>query len=326
MKPNPKSNALSDQEFSDWVKKLQEKYLATGQDLNSYLEGLYHQDFLNYWDYIHLDTLLTLQIPRTNFADEEIFIIYHQITELYFKLCLLELKQLSNVSNLLAAEFLVRINRVNRYFDNLVRSFEVMIEGMNLQDFLKFRMALLPASGFQSLQYRQIELACTAIENLLDMELRYKDNHLSLAEKMERLYWKKGAMELASGEKTLTLKRFEEKYGRILLDWAQEFETKNLSIKYQQLPDFEENKEKVIKQLRMLDEHVNVNWPLAHYKSAVRYLNRKPAEIAATGGTNWQKYLPPRFQKRIFFPELWNENEIKNWGKKWVENALVQPF
>ena len=44
--------------------------------------------------------------------------------------------------------------------------------------------------------------------------------------------------------------------------------------------------------MRWLDINVNVNWPLAHYKSAVRYLHKDPVDIAATGGTNWQKYLP----------------------------------
>ena len=68
--------------------------------------------------------------------------------------------------------------------------------------------------------------------------------------------------------------------------------------------------------LRWLDTNVNVNWPLAHYKSAVRYLHKDPVDIAATGGTNWQKYLPPRFQKRIFFPEHWSDQELEEWGKR----------
>lgn len=53
--------------------------------------------------------------------------------------------------------------------------------------------------------------------------------------------------------------------------------------------------------MKQFDLKANVLWPLAHYKSAVRYLQRDPVDIAATGGTNWQKYLPPRFQKVIFF-------------------------
>jgi tryptophan 2,3-dioxygenase len=74
--------------------------------------------------------------------------------------------------------------------------------------------------------------------------------------------------------------------------------------------------------MRRFDTNVNVNWPLVHYKSAVRYLHKDPADIKATGGTNWQKYLPPRFQKRIFYPELWTNDEIENWGKAWVEQTL----
>ena len=51
-------------------------------------------DYLKYWDYINLDSLLGLQQPKTGFPDEMIFIIYHQITELYFKLSLWEMQQI----------------------------------------------------------------------------------------------------------------------------------------------------------------------------------------------------------------------------------------
>ena len=70
--------------------------------------------------------------------------------------------------------------------------------------------------------------------------------------------------------------------------------------------------------MRTLDELANVHWPLSHYRSAVRHLQKDPVDIAATGGTNWQQYLPPRFQTLIFFPELWTEEEQANWGKSWV--------
>jgi tryptophan 2,3-dioxygenase len=74
--------------------------------------------------------------------------------------------------------------------------------------------------------------------------------------------------------------------------------------------------------MRWLDVHVNINWPLVHYKTAARYLSQEKGEVPATGGTNWQQYLPPRFQKRIFFPELWSEQEQNEWGKAWVESVL----
>ena len=51
---------------------LQEKFKASGQDMLSYLEGLLYADYLNYWEYINLDTLLSLQQPKTSFKDEKI--------------------------------------------------------------------------------------------------------------------------------------------------------------------------------------------------------------------------------------------------------------
>ena len=76
--------------------------------------------------------------------------------------------------------------------------------------------------------------------------------------------------------------------------------------------------------MRLLDLNVNVYWPLQHYKTSVVYLARRPADVRATGGTNWQKYLPPRFQKRIFYPQLWTEQEKEEWGKSWVNEVLEE--
>jgi tryptophan 2,3-dioxygenase len=84
--------------------------------------------------------------------------MYHQITELYFKLCLHEYNQLKEKENLDVAFLTQRVTRINRYFEALITSFNIMVDGMDPQQFLKFRMSLLPASGFQSGQYRMIEI------------------------------------------------------------------------------------------------------------------------------------------------------------------------
>src|SRR4051812_37240706 len=102
-----------DPKISDKIKKLQEKYDADGQDLNAHLEGLLHSDYLKYWEYIHLDTLLSLQKPKTGFPDEMIFITYHQITELYFKMVMHEMKQLLEKDNINEEFFLKRIKRMD---------------------------------------------------------------------------------------------------------------------------------------------------------------------------------------------------------------------
>jgi len=306
------------------IKLLQKKYSAMGQDLSSYLDGLLHADFLTYWDYIHLDTLLSLQTPRTSFPDEEIFIMYHQITELYFKLSLHELKQIAAQENPDLAFTTKRIQRVNRYFMNLTHSFEVMVDGMERNQFLQFRMSLLPASGFQSAQYRMIEIFATDFINLVDKDYRtnFEDGEHSIEEMFKFIYWQAGATELATGKKTLTLDQFEEKYSKQLIDLAKSNVDGNLLMIFQKLEATEADLGELKTALRGLDVLVNVNWPLSHYKSAVRYLQKDPEDIKATGGTNWQKYLPPRFQKRIFYPTLWTEQEKNDWGKAWVDDVL----
>lgn len=323
-----------DSKTEEKIKLLEDKYAQTGQDLNGYLDGLLLSNYLTYWDYTKVETLLTLQNPKTDFPDEMIFIMYHQITELYFKLALHELEQIGNngpnilpngkfVGNkdkLNADFFIERVGRVNRYFESLTKSFEIMIVGMEKEQFLRYRMALLPASGFQSAQYRKIEICSTDFFNLVDKEVRptLKDKNPSIEEMFQNIYWNKGATELSTGKKTLTLLQFEKKYGKEFIQLGKEYQTKNVWAKYKSLPEADKKNQKVINALKELDVNVNINWPLVHYKSAVAYLQQNTEDIAATGGTNWQKYLPPRFQKRIFYPEIWSAEEVDDWGKGWV--------
>jgi len=315
------------------LEQLQAKYDALGQDLGSYLEGLLQSDFLPYWDYVQLDVLLNLQKPRTAFEDEKIFILYHQITELYFKLCLNELAQLCrpdvhpSAATIEPHEVLMRVERVNRYFDALAMSFSIMTDGMDPEQFLKFRMALLPASGFQSAQYREIEMHCTELEQLVHRDFR---SHFQPEATIETLYahiyWKQGAIELQSGKKTLTLKQFEAKYDNALQARAHQLRGHTLASLWHRWSagstgstgstEPSTTLQALAQALRILDHRVNVDWPLAHYRTAVRYLQRPTQDIAATGGTNWQQYLPPRMQLRIFFPWLWTESQIESWGKK----------
>lgn len=309
-------------EIQERLALLQQKYEAMGQDMNSYLDGLLYADFLTYWDYIHLDTLLSLQKPKTPFPDEEIFIIYHQITELYFKLALNECEQIACHENLTVEFFTARLKRINRYFEALTNSFEIMVDGMEKEQFLKFRMSLLPASGFQSGQYRMIEIYATDFINLVAKDKREELRGAAVEQQFSDIYWKYGATELSTGKQTLTLKQFEKKYAKSFVELAKARIDTNFYALYRKMLEQGDATPALQAELRQLDVNVNVNWPLSHYKSAVRYLHREPEEISATGGTNWQKYLPPRFQKRIFYPSVWSAEQIEEWGKAWVHKAL----
>lgn len=311
-----------DQDILKQLKKLENKYEAMGQDLSSYLDGLLYSDYLTYWNYIKLDTLLSLQNPRTAFPDEKIFILYHQVTELYFRMILNEMEQAVFSDPVDEALFMKRLKRINRYFDHLIDSFDVMTEGMDPDQFLAFRMALLPASGFQSGQYRKIEIHSTDFFRLTHHGKKESFNEKSdIKEVYESLYWKSGATELATGKKTLTLKQFEEKYSKEFIELGEKVREINIWQKFKS--NYSESEE-VAEELRKFDLKANVDWPLQHLKSATRYLQRDPKVIKASGGTNWQKYLPPRAQHIVFYPDLWTETELIEWGQKF-KKELVNP-
>lgn len=305
------------------ILKLQEKYKDSGQDISSYLDGLLYQRYLTYWDYIHLDTLLSLQVPRTHFPDEEIFIMYHQITELYFKLILHEEKQIVDDKSQKESFFIEKLNRINNYYKALISSFSIMIRGMEREQFLQYRMALLPASGFQSAQYRMIELYATPLENLVHAsEKNNFSSQDSIETLYENIYWKKGATDIKTGKKTLTLKQFEYRYTPRFIRTAKQLEKNTIYQKYLNLPAKSQHNKALIEALKGMDINANINWPLMHLGSAHRYLNQENTSIEATGGTNWKEYLPPSFQHVVFFPSLYSKDELNNWGKEWVDHIF----
>ena len=311
------------EQIESQLSKLQEKYKDSGQDISSYLDGLLYQRYLTYWDYIHLDTLLSLQVPRTHFPDEEIFIMYHQITELYFKLILHEEKQIVDDKSENVDFFTEKVIRINNYYKALISSFSIMVRGMEKEQFLKYRMALLPSSGFQSAQYRMIEIYATPLENLVYPGVRdkYSEND-PIEELYEQIYWKKGATDKDTGEKTLTLKQFEYRYTPRFIRIAKALKGNTIYHKYLNL--FQKNKHNkgLAEALKIMDINANINWPLVHLGSAYRYLDKENDTIEATGGTNWKEYLPPSFQKVVFFPDLFSKQELNNWGKQWVDHLF----
>lgn len=66
--------------------------------------------------------------------------------------------------------------------------------------------------------------------------------------------------------------------------------------------------------LKEFDHLYNVSWPLVHLQTAQYYLDSKGENKAATGSSEWKKYLHPEFQQRKFFPKLWTEEDLSQWG------------
>lgn len=123
---------------------------------------------LTYGDYLKLDALLLAQEPESvrrgrPAHDEMLFIIVHQAYELWFKQILFELDEIQR----LFARQRIEERDVGRIVHGLTRIWEIwkllirqldVLETMTPLDFLEFRDFLVPASGFQSLQFRLIEV------------------------------------------------------------------------------------------------------------------------------------------------------------------------
>lgn len=298
---------------------IDEKYKAIGQNPDVHLSGLLHAKPMTYWDYIQVDALLGLQIQRTQHPDEMVFIMYHQINELLFKMILWEIDQVATAEDISAEKFALHIDRISRYFDMLSESFSIMGDGMEKEQYMKFRDTLTPASGFQSAQYRKIEFASTDLINLIDYRFRATiDRNTPFEHAYEHLYWQAAGKNFDTGDKTTLLRNFENKYMEEFITFMKQYNKSNLQLIYLRLPGEKRNDPKLIEALRHYDHTVNVKWVMSHLNAARKYLGNSEA----TGGSEWQRYMHPRYQKRVFFPNLWTELEWENWGKTNLESHL----
>jgi len=293
------------------ISEIDKKLKDIGQDTNVHLEGLLWAKTTNYWDYINPDALLSLQQQRTTLPDEMVFIMYHQINELLFKMILWEINQVSSANEISAVFFTEKLRRISRYFDMLASSFDIMGDGMESEQYMKFRTTLTPASGFQSVQYRIIEFSSTELINLIDARFRSNiDRSTSYSNAFEHLYWQAAGKDFNTGKKSTMLTLFEERYKLMLLSKMEEYNTTNLWSKFKQLPENIRQEAELINAMRHYDKTVNITWVMAHYNAAAKYLGGGEA----TGGSDWRKYMHPKYQRRIFFPDLWSKEELDNWG------------
>ena len=303
---------------------LNDKFDAMGQNLDVHLEGLLHSTPVTYWDYIKTDALLGLQKQRTTLPDEMVFIMYHQVNELLFKMILWEIEQIAFKKDITTSFFADRLGRISRYFDVLSSSFSVMGDGMDVAQYMKFRNTLTPASGFQSAQYRMIEFSSTELINLIDIRFRATiDRDTPFQNAFDHLYWQAAGKDYKTGKKSALLYLFEERYMDDFIRFMQTYNTLNLWTKFKSLPEEDKANVELQNAMRHYDHTVNVRWVMAHYHAAGKYLSSGKEKVEATGGSEWQKYMHPRYQKRIFFPDLWTEKELENWGVDNLETCEI---
>lgn len=126
---------------------------------------------VHYSDYLKLEQILQAQKPLCKehsnenkvFSEEHLFIITHQVYELWFKQihlevdCLLSIFSQQKIDEKQMNLVHAKIDRMNKVFEVLVKQLDIL-ETMTPMDFLEFRNYLAPASGFQSVQFRKLEM------------------------------------------------------------------------------------------------------------------------------------------------------------------------
>lgn len=261
-----------------------------------------HTDFkddMTYSDYLHLDTILTSQDRLSGHHDEMLFIIIHQVSELWMKLILHELTsaidsiaggKLSNAFKMLA--------RVSRIQTQIIQAWDVLAT-LTPAEYLEFREKLGKASGFQSYQYRLIEFA-----------LGYKSKHiLKIYENDPAIY--NALMEAYKAPsiydvaiKALADAGFPIKEQLINRDYSVIY-SGDSTVKAA-WKEVYKNVEKYWDLYELAEKLVDIEdwlqqWRFRHMKTVERIIGFK----IGTGGSSGVNYLKEVLEHR-FFPELWD--------------------
>jgi tryptophan 2,3-dioxygenase len=271
------------------------------KNVESRVEAGIHVDLadrLTYGEYLKLDLLLAAQQPVSQQHDELAFIIIHHVQELWLKLVAHEIEaaMASIRADLLPPAF-KSLARVTRVQEQLIAAWDVL-STMTPADYLAFRTALGPASGFQSYQYRLVEFRLGAKDEKMTLPHRHRpDLHAILTAALHQpsLYDESLRLLARRGHpmpKEVLDRDFSQPYisnTRVRDIW--------LTI-YRQARDHFELYE-------LAEELVDIEdwfqqWRFRHMKTVERIIGHK----TGTGGSSGVGFLKSALE-RSFFPELW---------------------
>ncbi|MCY7366506.1 MAG: tryptophan 2,3-dioxygenase [Frankiaceae bacterium] len=240
---------------------------------------------LSYGSYLHLPELLDQQELQSDAHDELLFIVVHQVCELWFKQCLHELDFARDA--MLAGQVheprkaLQRVHSIEQILIEQV----VVLETMTPQDFLAFRALLAPASGFQSVQFRELEFLSGARDPAYVERLRQaspQEREQMQARLAEPSLW--DAFLVLLGGRGFAVDDAEARRAS-LLTIAREREHAELWE---------------LSEALVSHDALATQWRTRHVDMVERQIGTKPG----TGGSSGGEYLRSRLALR-YFPELW---------------------
>ena len=254
---------------------------------------------MTYGSYLALDRILNAQKPVSSHHDEMLFIVIHQVTELWMKLSLHELtgvlRQIQ--SDELGPAFKM-LSRVARIQGQLILSWDVL-STMTPLDFSSFRNQLQQSSGFQSYQYRSLEFTLgNKNRELIEVHRRDAAIYQQLKETLEKPSVYDETLRM------LARRGFEIPSTHVERDWSDPYEP-HAEVEAAWLKVYRDvNTHWDLYELaeKFVDlEHKFQQWRFAHMKTVERIIGGK----RGTGGTSGVSYLEKALNLK-FFPELWS--------------------
>lgn len=260
-----------------------------------------HWDFRNamsYGDYLGLETLLSAQRPLSGAHDETLFIVIHQASELWIKLCLHEvcgaIRQIRKDELGPAFKMMARVGRVQAL---LIQSWEIL-STMTPFDYASFRESLGKASGFQSFQYRMLEFRLgnknAAMARVFDAnkavakQVRAALTEPSLYDESLALLARRG-LAIPKAKLKRDFSKPYEADDRVTEAWRKVYRD---TTKHWELYELAE---------KLVDLEYRFHlWRFSHMKTVERIIGAKKG----TGGTSGVSYLKKALEL-TFYPELW---------------------
>ncbi|QNG59142.1 tryptophan 2,3-dioxygenase [Bacillus sp. PAMC26568] len=264
-------------------------------------KGIY-TDFINrmtYGEYLHLDTLLSSQKRLSGHHDEMLFIIIHQVSELWMKLILHELQaSIEAIEKGDLSPAFKMLARVSKIQSQIIEAWDVL-STLTPSEYVQFRDKLGQASGFQSHQYRMIEFALGyKTRHVLEIYKKDPNLHQALSEALSKpSIYDVSIITLASAG----------------LPIPDEALNRDVSVTYEGNPAVEaawlevyRNPDAYWDLYELAEKLIDIEdwlqqWRFRHMKTVERIIGFKKGTGGSSGVTYLKKVLDHRF-----FPELWD--------------------
>ena len=268
-------------------------------------EGIHWDQDLSYSGYLSLDKLLDCQNVRTDSHDEMMFMIIHQASELWMKLCIHEISAaMHEVENDNLGAAFKMLARVSRIQGQLRHSWAVLAT-MTPSDYLSFRDDLGQSSGFQSFQYREIEYALgNKNAALMEVHRNNPDRYQRLSDVLNAPSFYDLCLQ------HLARQGFDIPDNYLQRDWSEAYvpcaEVEAAWAEVYAATDEHWQQYELAEKLVDL-EHEFQMWRFSHMKTVERIIGYR----RGTGGTSGVAFLEKALSLR-FFPELWTvRTELK---------------